>query len=387
MKRPLKRPHPSVPGPRPQSPVESQKAAARLAFTLLELLIAIAIIAILASLILTVAGAASQRARQAQVSTDIANLSAAISGFKTRFGVDPPSSIFLYETAAGWNNTSDPNAVRSMGLIKQIWPQFDFNYGSYTGNAVDINGNGTTTDIISLSGAECLVFFLGGIPASAGGAPMGFSQNPGDPFNVHTISGVRTVVGTNREKFGDFDVSRLFLYPPANQTITVNTASVLLHSMNTYKDTFSNQTQPYLYLSSYGGQGYIINELVGFPSPVGGGINAANAPGGTFIDVYRQGPQGYWPQTLSSPYQPESSQTVGTTLNPATPSPPWNASGYQIISPGGDGLYGVGGEYETANGATLLTVYGPASPATTQPVNRTGERDNITNFSGGIMAP
>ena len=62
--------------------------------------------------------------------------------------------------------------------------------------------------------------------------------------------------------------------------------------MNTYLDqlapspTFSpssvpsSQPYPYLYLSSYGGQGYdVVNEL---PS--------GSLPGGTFADVYRQGP-------------------------------------------------------------------------------------------------
>jgi hypothetical protein len=129
---------------------------------------------------------------------------------------------------------------------------------------------------------------------------------------------------------------------------------------------------------------------------VGNGISATNAPGGTFIDVYRTGYQGYWPVTTAAssssvpynpPYQPESAQTVGTTLNP-TPAPAWNATSYQIISPGADGIYGVGGEYETANGSSLLTIYpGSTGPPATQNVDRTGERDNITNFTSGPMAP
>jgi prepilin-type N-terminal cleavage/methylation domain-containing protein len=385
----MQRPQSSVPGPRPQAPdrcprgaarpaqtrgvaqLAQERAAARLAFTLLELLIAIAIIAILATLILTVAGAASKRAHDAQVVGDIQSLATGISAFKQRFGVEPPSSITLYEQGssltpgAGWNN--DP---RSMGLIRQIWPQFDFNYGNETAyaNAVDINGNGNATDTITLSGAECLVFFLGGMPALQANAagihpPTGFSKNPVDPFSRTGTS--------NRESFTEFDASRLYLFQ----------AGGTAHTMNTYADNYGHPGQPtspvnpYLYLSSYNGQGYNIAELVGSPAL------ASNAPGGTFIDVYRPGSQGYWQPTSAT--QPESGLSL--TQNTGSVTAPWNPNSYQIIAPGGDQLYGIGGEYETGNGTNLLIVWTGATPA--QNVDRTGERDNITNFSSGVLAP
>jgi prepilin-type N-terminal cleavage/methylation domain-containing protein len=330
-----------------QSPGRSQETALRLAFTLLELLIAISIIAIMASLILTVASSASIRAHNAQVSADILSLSAGISAFKQRFGVEPPSSITLYEqgTTIAASGTGWANDPRSMGLIRQIWPQFDFTYANETSNAIDINGNGTTNDTITISGSECLVFFLFGMPtlnspSAAGGPPMGFSQNPVDPFNRS---------GSNRISFAEFDKTRLILYTPSGGTP---------HTMNAYLDTLSGQTQPYLYLSSYGGQGYNISELVG-ATP-----SASNAPGQTFLDLYRQGSVSYW-----------SSTSPSLVANTATPSPPWNANSYQIISPGGDQKYGVGGEYETATANTLLVG------------SRAYERDNITNFSPGTLAP
>ncbi len=331
--------------PRPSSlaPRHSSGKAARLAFTLLELLIAISIMAILASLILTVASSAAIKAHNAQVAADITSLSTGIAAFKQQFGVEPPSSINLYEKAAGWTN--DP---RSMGLIRQIWPQFDFNYTT-EGGQIDINGDGqfigdgasadTATGEIPLSGVECLVFFLGGVPATLnplafGGPPSGFSQNPADPFSVTVSGATRTVVGSNRLSFTEFDKSRMLLYTPQNGT---------QHTMNAYVDTLSGQKQPYLYLSSYGGLGYNVSGELSSP------------PLGTFVDIYRQGPNG---STTSSP------------------SPPWNANSFQIISPGGDQQYGTGGEYETATANTLLT-------GTT----RGYERDNITNFSSGTLAP
>jgi prepilin-type N-terminal cleavage/methylation domain-containing protein len=296
------------------------RRAASAAFTLLELLIAIAIIGILASLILTVAGSANRTARNTQVSVDIQDLAKGIAAFKQKFNVEPPSRITLYETAAGWNG--DP---RSMGIIRQIWPQFDFTYAA-EGGAIDINGNGSTSDTIAITGAECLVFFLGGVPAvngtTGGGPPLGFSQNPADPFNRS---------GSNRDRFTEFDSGRLFLYATG-------------HTMNTYKDTLAGQTQPYLYFSSYNGQGYdVANEIT--PNP----------PGGTFMDVYRTGPNG---STSSSP------------------SPPWNANSYQIISPGVDTQYGTGFEYEQGDPKGLLVG-----------TQRYVERDNITNFSSGVLAP
>ncbi len=172
-----------------RSPGRSQEEALRLAFTLLELLIAISIIAILASLILTVASSASIRAHNAQVTADIQSLSAGISAFKQRFGVEPPSSITLYEqgTTIAAPNTGWASDPRSMGLIRQIWPQFDFTYANETSNAIDINGDGTTTDSITISGSECLVFFLFGMPTlnlavRRGRRADGFFAKPGRPL-------------------------------------------------------------------------------------------------------------------------------------------------------------------------------------------------------------
>jgi prepilin-type N-terminal cleavage/methylation domain-containing protein len=320
----------SAPGRSPR-PARARRAPA--AFTLLELLIAIAIIGILASLILTVAGSANIKAKNAQVTVDIKDLEKGIAAFKQKFGVEPPSRITLYEQASGWTNASDPNAPRSMGIIRQIWPQFDFSYTA-EGGSIDINADGTAGGApITITGSECLVFFLGGVPALStpatpatskpGSAPMGFSQNPADPFNR---------AGSNRDRFTEFDASRLFLFNG--------------HTMNAYKDTLPGQTQPYLYYSTYNGQGYdVTNDVIGVPPA---------PPGGTFVDVYRTGPNGF---------------------GSSAPSPPWNPNSFQIISPGFDQQYGLGGEYEQGDSKGLLVQ------------TRSAERDNITNFSSGPLAP
>ncbi len=137
----------------------------------------------------------------------------------------------------------------------------------------------------------------------------------------------------------------MFLYPPANQA---GADGYLHHSMNCYRDPIPNQQQPYLYLSSYNGQGYdVSNEL-----PAGPG----SPP--TFADVYRQ-------------------------ASSTSPAPPWNPNSYQIISPGFDGAtdpnggYGLGGQYDPNTAATVLV--GPS------PGGRGPERDNVTNFSSGTL--
>jgi prepilin-type N-terminal cleavage/methylation domain-containing protein len=308
-------------------------STARAAFTLLELLIAIAIIGILASLILTVAGGANIKAKNTQVAVDIKSLEQGIAAFKQKFGVEPPSHVTLYEQGTtttpgptGWNG--DP---RSMGIIRQLWPQFDFTIDR------DINADGTVGGAaITLTGSECLVFFLGGVPALStpatpassvpGSPPMGFSQNPADPFNR---------AGSNRDRFTELDAGRLFLLKPPSVTTA--------HTMNSFMDTLPGQTQPYLYFSAYGGQGYdLTNELPAGPT------------GSQLQDIYRTGPNG---KTSTSP------------------SPPWNPNSFQIISPGFDQQYGLGGEYEQGDSKGLLVQ------------TRMAERDNITNFSSGVLAP
>src|SRR5262249_307724 len=93
----------------------------RPAFTLVELMVVIVIIALLAALILPALGKARTTAHEAKVLTDIKGLETAIKTFKSKYGVEPPSKISIFLTQTGWNT----NAA-SMAIIRSIWPQFDF---------------------------------------------------------------------------------------------------------------------------------------------------------------------------------------------------------------------------------------------------------------------
>lgn len=267
----------------------------RRGFTLVELLVAIAIISVLIALLLPAIWGARQNVRVAQVQAEISQLTAAVGQFKSKYGKNPPSSVTLSEAAAGWT-------PENIAIVRSYWPQFDFSIDR------DINNDTDTTDTHELTKGECLVFFLGGVPDSPanGFAPKGFSANPANPF---------LIAGANREgPYFTFDIGRY--------------VDLDADGMPEYVDTLPEQTQPYFYLSAYDGEGYRAAEA---------------AP---MTDVYLQ---------------------AGTSA--------WNPQSFQIISPGADAAYGTGGVFNADTADADLT--GPRFP----------ERDNITNFHSGLLAP
>lgn len=262
--------------------------AARRAFTLIELMVVIVIIGILIGLLVPAVMAAFRNARLTVVRTDITGLDNAIGNFNGVYHVNPPSRITLYEEADDWATDN-----RSKSLVLKIWPQFDFSINR------NLNGDGDLTDAITLNGAECLVFFLGGmVDRSSGTVPSnwilkGFSKNPRNPFNVD---------GDSREgPFNEFQNGRL---------VDVNG-----NGMPEYVDPLPSQQTPYLYASSYDGRGY--EETTDTTSPAA----AMSIYGDVNIDPHRVYYQSYNP-----------TGDAGAT---------WKDKSYQIVSPGYDGLYGM----------------------------------------------
>lgn len=330
--------HPST--PRPPHPFRG-------AFSLVELIIVILIIAILMSILIPAIQSARSSAVTATVVSDIKNLEKAIADFKLKYGVEPPSAFRFREDNTTWN-TSNALDRNSLAVMRRIWP--NFNPTAAPTDAVlerDINGDGDADDTITMVGAECLAFFLGGVfetdvidrngavksGKSAGDpvtqwTPIGFSTNPTAPF----FRG-----GSRVGPFFDYDLSRF-----------VNIANVD-QRMPELLDPIPDQTNPYQYFSSYDARGYV----------TGGGTETM----GGFVVPYL------------------TSDTVG--LNNGTPNGTfWNAQSYQIISPGMDREYGRGGWYEKNRG---LAVSSDNNDNNRFRDYRLYERDNVTNFSGGTL--
>ena len=313
----------------------------RRGFTLLELMIVIVIIAILAAFLLPAINSVRRRAVVAQVRSEISSIESAITNFRQEFGIEPPGSIRLYanSTPNGWTTTGatprdEEIRIRSRAYIRQLWPQFDF---STAGGAGAFPGGQNKLD---LNGAECLVFFLGGVRANATSPPIGFSKNPSTPFSS---------AGTNRLKpFFDFSPSRF--------------VDLDQDGMNEYVDPIANQKAPYLYFDSNDGKNY---------DTWNDGTKTCN------IDCYYDG---FLNATaIAAPGWTSGNWMLRCYYTDAALTTPYMAKKFQIISPGFGGIlasgpdeaYGNGGNFDSNTAANLA---------------QTPDGDNITNFHPGTLS-
>lgn len=262
----------------------------RLAFTLIELLIVITIIAVLIGLLLPAITGVRNNIRAGETKAEITQLTTAIASFKSEFGVEPPSYLAIppVSDTSRWSSSAYAPSRR---ILRQIWKRFDFS----------VNGGLANSAAVELHGQECLMFFLGGVRnvedangnnlrdvGEATNTLLGFSSNPSQPFAIDA--------GTRSGPFFEFRLDRA--------------RDIDGDDFYEYVDTLPGQTRPYLYLSSYGGRGY------------------RNQDTQFYGDVV---------QDLDAVY----SQTAGIGAN----AQPWKKDGFQIISAGFDLEYGVGGVY------------------------------------------
>jgi prepilin-type N-terminal cleavage/methylation domain-containing protein len=139
----------------------------RAGFTLVEILIVIAIIALLVAMLLPAIGKVREGARRSECATDMAQVASAVQAFKTKFNVNfiPPS--FSMEP----DYTDAGSDAASLLYLKSIFPF--------------INEKATGLPPATLDGNQTLLFFLtGGVQTNY----QGFSTNKQKPFNLTTGS-------------------------------------------------------------------------------------------------------------------------------------------------------------------------------------------------------
>jgi prepilin-type N-terminal cleavage/methylation domain-containing protein len=219
--------------------LEHPRRAGRRAFTLVELLVVCAIIAVLVSLTTAAVMKFLAKGPEVQNVNDIHQLEAAIAAFHRDFKLGTeyfPSRLKLCMRYTDYN-TSQPGLDRdSLGFLQRMFPRLWKDAASQA-TVVDwtghwSNGQGKIDPPVVLEGDQCLVFFLGG----AGGV-NGFSASASNPAAVG---------GARKGPYFNFDSTRLAAYP--------GHAAVNGFVYPSYYDVYGYKNgtgKPYAYFSSY----------------------------------------------------------------------------------------------------------------------------------------
>jgi hypothetical protein len=298
---------------------------------LIELLIVMAIIAILVSLTAAAVYKVLQLGPRTAARTEIGELETGIRAFQTKFEVEYiPSRIRLCQKVTAYSN-SVPLDVDSRDYMLRLFRKMaTLNGTTYTGTWATTGikwdptwptgGNQSAT----LEGHQCLVFFLGGTPVSNPNGCVGFSTNPSDP----------SLLGGDRiGPFFDFKSSRLTTaYSGGSNFFSYLDPFPKAKPIIVSGNRVDVPAKPYAYFSHY-------KSVNGYPRYTG----SDNALLGV------------------SPY----AQSL-------TPAPRYyKPDSFQIITAGPDALFGPGGVWTPGNTAAL----GP---------NGEG-RDDMSNFVPGRL--
>lgn len=329
----------------------------RSGFTLTELVVVILILVMLAALIIPAVMRAKDKAYEAAQSAELAMMATQMESFKNLFGTYPPSRIVLSETG-NYAGVNPVLANRSIQFFRTMFPRLPLSTYANTGSW-DWNQNGIVDKPYEIDGAECLVFFLGGIPQQVGDkwGLTGFAKNPTNPL-----------VGSNRNApIFEFNAGRL--------------TDLDKDGFPEYLDY--NQQQPIVYFLSYGGN-YDPDDVN--YSEISDDLLTKQTAGAFFNQALIASPAPN-PYTVAPPI---ASLTTGHVA-PIGQQPSqvwWKPQTFQLICAGDDGLFGIGGQF-VEKGNTVLPEYTTATADVTGqnplPGIRQRERDNLTNFYGSRL--
>lgn len=319
-------------------------ATLRPGFTLVELLIVIAILGILVSLLAWGVNAARVSILKKAQSAEIANIASAIEAYRNKYGDYPPDGSSWPIVEAHLRKAFPNILITELNLLD---PKYHVRFQDIPGNAYIRNDNDTTAthpflpyaqslnaNIRSgrvMDSAEALVFFLGGFssdpqrPLTGPGGP--FTRNPdrNDIFEPNYY-----MYNTQRENsFFDFKAGRLTLI---NRQPTDNRGMVSFDELSVpggYAQGIADDLLPV-----YIGSG---------PSIQQGGVpivyfdSRTYAVAGSYFNFYIPGAVAASPNCA----RPFLSNDVNSAF-PGTPKPQRYANDktYQIMNAGYDNLYG-----------------------------------------------
>src|SRR5262245_43707494 len=140
-------------GPQDNIPVTRHPSpATRHAFTLIDLLVVIAIMAVLAALIIPITGAVNRHKLRSRTRAELRSIETAIEDYKTKKGYYPPdnpnSGIFLNQLYYELSGTSFSNGVyttldgNASVTENQLKPQGDFGLKSHVGGFMNTTKGG-----------------------------------------------------------------------------------------------------------------------------------------------------------------------------------------------------------------------------------------------------